>query len=72
MSIQGKKKNWTSLIYWYMNTCFMAVVTLSPVDDKGAAIMGAIYGISLFVAWWLKPDLYYRWDQGRRYKSKES
>ncbi|OQD99294.1 hypothetical protein PENSOL_c007G05390 [Penicillium solitum] len=72
MSIQGKKKNWASLIYWYMNTCFMAVVTLSPVDDKGAAIMGAIYGISLFVAWWLKPDLYYRWDQGRRQKSKES
>lgn len=70
--IQGKRINPIPLIYWYMNTGFMTVIMLSPVDDIGAAIMGAIYGLSLFVFWWLKPDLYYRWDQGRRQKSKES
>jgi hypothetical protein len=29
-------------------------------------VLGAIYGISLFVFWWLRPGFYYRWDEGRR------
>ncbi|CRL29162.1 Mg2+ transporter protein, CorA-like [Penicillium camemberti] len=40
--------------------------------DIGAGILGGVYGISLFLVWWWKPHFYYRWDQGRRQKSKES
>jgi predicted membrane protein len=31
-----------------------------------SSVIGALYGISLFVFWWLRPGFYYRWDEGRR------
>lgn len=72
MSVRGKKTFWICLIYWYMSMGCVVVITISPVPVVAAGIMGAIYGISLFVFWWLRPNFYYRWDQGRRQKSKES
>lgn len=70
---RGKKKNWICLIYWISNLGWLLLITtvMSDTDSIGSAIMGAFYGISLFVVWWLKPDFYYRWDQGTRQKVKE-
>lgn len=68
---RGKKKNWICLIYWMLSLCWLLVSTTVMDETIGSAIMGAIYGISLFVVMWLRPDFYYRWDQGRRTKVKE-
>jgi hypothetical protein len=68
---RGEKKNWLSLVYWLVSTGWLMVTGLIPSTVVGAGIMGAMYGISLFVVWWLRPDFYYRWDQGRRPKPKE-
>lgn len=72
MFMRGKKKHWTVFIYWYMSTAVIIFITIFPIGDIGAGILGGVYGISLFLVWWWKPHFYYRWDQGRRQKSKES
>ena len=30
------------------------------------SVIGATYGISLFVFWWLRPGFYNRWDERRK------
>jgi len=69
---RSEKKNWFSLVYWVVSTCWLAVIIVFVETPVGATIMGAIYGISLFVVWWLRPDFYYRWNQGRRPKPNEN
>lgn len=85
-AFRGQKKNWLRVVYWLASaawlvaTSFVAVLAYRVSVPIGiiwnfnpiSGLMGAIYGISLFVVWWLRPDFYYRWDQGRRPKAKEN
>jgi hypothetical protein len=71
-SFRGEKGHWIRLTYWLMNTACLLCIGTFIGGDVTLGIVGAVYGISLFVVWWLRPDFYYRWDQGRRPKAKET
>ncbi|CAG8015995.1 unnamed protein product [Penicillium nalgiovense] len=72
MLARRKRIDWLGLIVWFVSTCCFEMALYYLVDDAVLGITGAVYGISFFLVWWLRPNFYYRWDQGRRPKAKES
>lgn len=79
---RSKEKNWLRLVYWLLSGTWLAITTVVEfrfIATMGFSIMsviptimGALYGISLFVVWWWRPDFYYSWNQGRRPKVKKN
>ncbi|CAG8904442.1 unnamed protein product [Penicillium egyptiacum] len=68
--VMRDRKDRLCLIYWLVTIAWVLMIVYYVVNVVALGVMGPFYSISLFVVWWLRPDFYYIWDQGRRPKGK--